>query len=158
MLRLGGLKHAHTNTYTHSHSYTKQGEGTEERMGWIRKYLGTLEGLGLLETITLTSVSPPQWKMNKLIGGERGRRKPPVGRVLRPSVKAIRASRTCCFPTEPTCQAADLQLHGTHACACTHTRTHTPGDWHADRNTRIKGLCRIIKYAAKDVFLYAHVC
>lgn len=51
-----------------------------------------------------------------------------MGRVLKPSVKAIRASQTCCFPTEPICQAGDLQLYGKHACVHTqtHTRLHTP--------------------------------
>ena len=44
-----------------------------------------------------------------------------MGRVLKPSVKAISVSQTCCFPTESTCQSGDLQLHGKH----THRHTHT---------------------------------
>lgn len=50
-----------------------------------------------------------------------------MGRVLKPSVKAISVSQTCCFPTEPTCQSGDLQPHGKRQ---RHTHTHTLSDTH----------------------------
>lgn len=56
-----------------------------------------------------------------------------MGRVLKPSVKAISVSQTCCFPTEPTCQSKDLQLYGKrhrHTHAHTDARKHPPTHAH----------------------------
>lgn len=64
-----------------------------------------------------------------------------MGRVLKPSVKAISVSQTCCFPTEPTCQSGDLQLHGKH----THTDAHT--------NTRPRTDTLAHTYIKEDIFM-----
>ncbi len=74
-----------------------------------------------------------------------------MGRVLKPSVKAISVSQTCCFPTEPTCQSGDLQPHGKH----THTHKHTATQQHPHTHKHQRG--DILLGAAKHtihVYLY----
>lgn len=58
-----------------------------------------------------------------------------MGRVLKPSVKAISVSQTCCFPTEATCQSGDLQPPGKHTRTPeqSHTRTHKRQRGHTHR-------------------------
>lgn len=53
-----------------------------------------------------------------------------MGRVLKPSVKAISVSQTCCFPTEATCQSGDLQPPGKHTHIHTHAHGQTPSHTH----------------------------
>lgn len=59
--------------------------------------------------------------MNKLIGEVKGL---VWATFFQPSVKAIRVSQTCCFPTEPTSQAGDLQPLGKHTYIHKHMFTH----------------------------------
>ncbi len=81
-----------------------------------------------------------------------------MGRVLKPSVKAISASQTCCFPTEPTCQCRDLQLHEkrthrhTHSHTHTQTHTHVQTPLHTQTSKRLYWYWRCIQvYSCRSV-------